>query len=979
MAGKAYTHAAATYAKTNMSQCAVGVGHQNRFPCHPSAPPAVCLAAHQQGLTTFDGGVAGLKTTVNATWSFSAQILIDPCSDGKNYSLPEGTFTMAQQVTGVDTTQTRTRPTVQFGCEAGKNYTVVMRDAGPMPVEPGNMGFLHWARINIPGQTNGSCILEASTSTLGEDYSPTVGVYMNPANFQPAPHNYGIFVFEQALHIAPTAEQIKSLSLLNGNSSFRLADFLTTHATEITNQNAVARTWANIQAGIWSPHQFALWKMPAYIRGSCNALDANEAYNAAIAQGVAYKVFGTGDTKYLNRKVMAVFKSPALDIPDPCGDGVNQSLPAVNFTMAQQTSGVDTALTRTEPTVSWPCEANKNYTMVMYDAGSLPVVSTPAPKGMAYGNWLTGGGPSGGANMGYLHWLRVNIPCGSQDGTADSTGGEQFSAALGGFVTPMNPQAVAHQYEISIFEQTGGTINATTEEVSYFQALNNKLGFSMPLFLATYATQIPGGKAVGRTWAQLKDSYFSVHVMPTAPWKTHGCRSISVKPVVEAAVSQQLADKVLPENHFGGDLKFLSREVTATFSAPATTLVDPCDEGNGKSYALPASNFSMALQITDTRMTRVAPTVTWPCDNGTMYTLFLIDVGTSLPVQETPGPHSAYLHWARINVPCSSNGVATVTGGSGGADFSPGTAFLPPVNFQPEPHNYGFWVFEQSSSIVPTPNEQATFVRSGFVLSQWLNTYWAQIPAQTPIGRTWANVIGSVFSASMFKSMNMTAYQSTTCKNMCLVKSAGCRPLTITQTATLTGAPTAADQSTAIQDLARKAHGVVLGLYRATDRTWIENCAVTSSLKDPSVTPIPQANVTFVASVSAEMSSAAASAANLLSPIDLNAALAAVKLGDPDTYASVPDTVVFQSVGKPIFSYPSSSSDDDDDNMMIIWIIVGVVVVVAIALAAIYIRRNRGPQRAEAVTIHKESIDAVQIDNVETGGSTPLDDKTIRI
>ena len=58
--------------------------------------------------------------------------------------------------------------------------------------------------------------------TLGEEYSSTVGSYQPPANFQPAPHNYGLFLYEQSAPIEPTAAQIATLGLLNANASLSL-------------------------------------------------------------------------------------------------------------------------------------------------------------------------------------------------------------------------------------------------------------------------------------------------------------------------------------------------------------------------------------------------------------------------------------------------------------------------------------------------------------------------------------------------------------------------------------------------------------------------------------------------------------------------------------------------------------------------------------------------------------------------------------
>lgn len=84
--------------------------------------------------------------------------------------------------------------------------------------------------------------------TLGEEYSSTVGSYQPPANFQPAPHNYGLFLYEQSAPIQPTAAQIATLGLLNANASLSLRDFVAMHRAALTSTHPVARTWANIQA-----------------------------------------------------------------------------------------------------------------------------------------------------------------------------------------------------------------------------------------------------------------------------------------------------------------------------------------------------------------------------------------------------------------------------------------------------------------------------------------------------------------------------------------------------------------------------------------------------------------------------------------------------------------------------------------------------------------------------------------------------------
>ena len=134
-----------------------------------------------------------------------------------------------------------------------------------------------------------------------------------------------------------------------------------------------------------------------------------------------------------------------------------------------------------------------------------------------------------------------------------------------------------------------------------------------------------------------------------------------------------------------------------------------------------------------------------------------------------------------------------------------------------------------------------------------------------------------------------------------------------------------------------------------------------------------------MSTVSAEKSSAAVAAAKHLSPLDLNAAMAAIKLGDPDTYASVvvPTATV---VGAPVIMPTSdtSSSDDESDIMVVVWVLVAVAAVIVLTTAYVMTIKH-SKQRAEAVVLYKEKANGIEVGDVEVRGNVPINDQTIRI
>jgi hypothetical protein len=435
------------------------------------------------------------------------------------------------------------------------------------------------------------------------------------------------------------------------------------------------------------------------------------------------------------------------------------------------------------------------------------------------------------------------------------------------------------------------------------------------------------------------------------------CLAMDAKKQYDAVVAQKLNNVILPINSFGGDTKSLGVKVTATFTNPAVTLKNPC--GDGKNYELPGSTFTMDGQLSNNAMTRSTPVVQWPCTTGKQYTLMLYDAG-HFPVKSSPGSGpdagpGGYLHWLRINIPCAAGGMASATGG---ADFSAtGTGFFTPGNPETIPHNYGFYIYEQASTITPTVNDTRAFVRMSFSPAAWLNRYLAEIPSQVPIARTWANLVGSIWSANLFVNIvggDFAPWGMMACKNLCYIddKSGTCAPKTITQTVTFTGfAPS--QFVGALKTLLENAYGVTLGIYDIAGTKWSTDCSVAATATTVTRRGVATSAVTFVAQVSKQKSSVATSAAKLLSAAFINDAVAAVKAGDTGTFGTV-SAPTATTVAAPVIatkSTPSGSSSDDDGMATWLIVLIAVLAVLVVALALYLVCRNKAHEPDKTVVV----------------------------
>ena len=230
-------------------------------------------AAAAQGLAygplaqSDDGfGFLDLDRTVTAAFSVTDPLSLgDPCSDGSNYTAAGGTNTVMAATPSpltLTTAQTRVQPTVEWSCEAGKLYTLVLFDAGSQPVakQPGG-AYCHWVQINIPCGNGG--MASATGGAVFGDIN-----FFPPANPEVSPHNYGFYVAEQRAALSPSQDDIARFP----RAGFNMRDFF----AYVSDKGPVARTWAWITVSPFSAYQLG-FVSAAYRAFACSSLSENTA------------------------------------------------------------------------------------------------------------------------------------------------------------------------------------------------------------------------------------------------------------------------------------------------------------------------------------------------------------------------------------------------------------------------------------------------------------------------------------------------------------------------------------------------------------------------------------------------------------------------------------------------------------------------------------------------------------------------------
>ena len=208
----------------------------------------------------------------------------------------------------------------------------------------------------------------------------------------------------------------------------------------------------------------------------------DQAKELAIAQGIATLPVADGVAN-LSTSVSVVFNRAAPFPGSSCGD--SWCILPGSFAMAGSEVNATTAATvGAEPSVSWPCETRKTYTMIMWDA---------------FGAEYLRENPGGG----FLHWLKTNIPCG-REGVAD---GRNTGELLSAYVPPGNPNTAPNNYGFYIYEQTRQLNQSQTAAQRGHLAVAGHRR-NLPAILRALGGVIDRGP-IARNWAWLSVSPFS--------------------------------------------------------------------------------------------------------------------------------------------------------------------------------------------------------------------------------------------------------------------------------------------------------------------------------------------------------------------------------------------------------------------------------------------------------------------------------------
>ena len=148
-----------------------------------------------------------------------------------------------------------------------------------------------------------------------------------------------------------------------------------------------------------------------------------------------------------------------------------------------------------QPIVTWPCHRDTFYTMIMFDSFSN---LTQNPGG------------------GYLHWAKINIPCGDdlqahghQTGQVYGESHDSSSLSAGSFLPPGNPNQAPNNYGFYIFDQAGGKFRPTAIQHENFKSNTRHL----PNLLRSAFEGVIDKGPIARNWAWLRVSHFSPSVL----------------------------------------------------------------------------------------------------------------------------------------------------------------------------------------------------------------------------------------------------------------------------------------------------------------------------------------------------------------------------------------------------------------------------------------------------------------------------------
>jgi len=204
--------------------------------------------------------------------------------------------------------------------------------------------------------------------------------------------------------------------------------------------------------------------------------------------------------KGIKTQVTAEWKNPAQNFPNPCLHLTRRhqhitQLPNNTFTM--NLANATTINTRSVPAkVSWKCDTDKKYTLILHDWGPIPV----SPQGFKY-----------------LHWMRVNIACSngiasvtspSSLDSSQATGGKDLgrtymaNETFGGYLTPANGAVTPHNYGFFVYEQASD-IAANQSQIAALKSLQSSFSISQDKILAQFS-QIQNKNPVAVTWANIR-------------------------------------------------------------------------------------------------------------------------------------------------------------------------------------------------------------------------------------------------------------------------------------------------------------------------------------------------------------------------------------------------------------------------------------------------------------------------------------------
>jgi hypothetical protein len=154
----------------------------------------------------------------------------------------------------------------------------------------------------------------------------------------------------------------------------------------------------------------------------------------------------------------------------------------------------------------------------------------------------------------------------------------------------------------------------------------------------------------------------------------------------------------------------------------------------------------------------------------------------------TFGTGKGYMHWLVYNIPCGSNNMSDV---SGGTPWNANFTFFPPANPSNSANNYGYYVFKEAGTFAPANKDSW---KRAINLKDWLETYATSFTTNGPIARAWAWESVSIWTAIVFKKVGFGSLEEMACKNLGYATTT--TGSAVPTTASTTGSPTSTTGST---------------------------------------------------------------------------------------------------------------------------------------------------------------------------------------